>query len=132
MFNCIVHVQHFYLFTFLESYSHKKPRKSLKPHKLAPGGGRGGGSADAPLLRPPASQGQFKLQPPPSQGGSSSRGAGKISGSRGRAAGRAKPAPVAVPLGGASAVPPVPLGMGSDTICPECGLKDDGSPMIGE
>lgn len=26
----------------------------------------------------------------------------------------------------------VPMAQGSDTICPECGLKDDGSPMIGK
>ena len=28
--------------------------------------------------------------------------------------------------------PELPLAQASDTICPECGLKDDGSPMIGE
>lgn len=28
--------------------------------------------------------------------------------------------------------PVMPVLQGSDTICPECGLKDDGSPMIGK
>lgn len=40
--------------------------------------------------------------------------------------------PKAKKVGGVpSAMPPILL-QGSDTICPECGLKDDGSPMIGK
>ena len=40
--------------------------------------------------------------------------------------------PKAKKVGGVPLSTPPIFMQGSDTICPECGLKDDGSPMIGK